>query len=67
MLEFNVLIYVATGYVGLVTTILKDHDQNTGCHCNLVPHAAMGFVYAGLSKVDNNNRSLFSNAVYFPE
>lgn len=67
MLEFNVLIYVATGNVGLVTTILKDHDQNTGCHCNRVHHVAMGCVCAGLSKIDNNNRRLFSNAMYFPE
>jgi len=67
MLEFNVLNYVATGNVGLVTTILKDHDQNTDCHCNLVPHAAMGCVCAGLSKIDSYNRRLFSNAVYFPE
>jgi len=67
MLEFNVLSYVATGKVGLVTKILKDHDQNTDCHCNLVPHAAMGCVSAGLSKIDNKNRRLFSNAVYFPE
>ena len=67
MLEFNVLSYVATGNVALVTTILKDHDQNTGCHCNLVPHAAVGCVCAGLSKIDKNDRRLFSNAVYFPE
>jgi len=67
MLEFNVLSYVAPGNVGLVTTILKNHDQNTGCHCNLVPHAAVGCVCAGLSKIDRNNRRLFSNAVYFPE
>jgi len=67
MLEFTVLSYVATGNVGLVTTILKDHDQNSGCHCNLVPHAAMGCVCAGLSKIKKNHRRLFSNAVYFPE
>jgi hypothetical protein len=52
MLEFNVLCYVTTGNADLVTRILKDHDQNTGCHCNLVPHAAMGCVCAGLSKID---------------
>lgn len=81
MLENNVLSYVATGNVGLVTTILnvatgnvglvniilKDRDQNTCCHCNLIPLAEVGCVCAGRSKSDKNNRRLFSNAVYFPE
>jgi hypothetical protein len=65
VLEFNILSYVATGNVGFVTTILKDHDQNTGCYCSLVPHAAVGCVCAGLSRIDKNNRRLYSNAVYF--